>query len=1041
MSIKYLQDQQLNQVQQSPNNSPWAKLIAQSEMLERNKMRQPQGQAPQGTVAGNIQQQLIDAQMKQESETQNADLYKSQMLAQLIGSGQIPANFSAQGYADGGLTQPQAGTGAYRGIVLPGQTPQLQGMAQPQGAPISFRSALQPDSQDPNAQEKKHGMLQSLLDNSIVGMAQGKANIGNAMQDYADLFSGKVFSRGFAEGGDIRGFAAGGESMAEQLARIKPEIEATLRDQGWTKEVIDRYVSAYKPEMGRGFTNQFPATTAQPPSLNDMLEMQRRKMAQTGLGVSNPDLPGLPPSAEQPSGLLNPNPLNFPQRKPAQYTPQQTSAMETLAQSPEAQKRLTGPQGRVALPHIAQVSESPELQEYYKSLYEPKPDATRGDILSQLGKANAPGEGQMRIPTREDMMRQAQGPSTGTDSLAEFKNRMYGADPSVVNPARSNLMGTLLNVAEQKEAVNPARSNLMGTLLNVAEQKEALANQPKPSMTEKLREAGMAGYNDNTILDTMANKMSATDRINAANRPDIPVEPVAPDAWSGAEAGKGLGEELKGVGQGIAGLFKGPVGVAGKALRAVAPVGDLMAVHDVTGSPLPMLAKAAGVNVPSSIGGVPVSQGGPSQLAMDLMGSPTARLNQVGSGISDAAQYVGDKATSAYDQFKNRLNAPPSVPQTDISQMADLYNKAAIPQQPTIGDFSGSATPQTKGPAANEKGVITNPHSANKHESTTANTAAINQAHGQGQTQDTSPVTQAVQQAATVAQADQAANKTSDTGMGQGSILDSLYSKLKDTDVDYSDLAKRISENEYDLARERKDGTFNAILGGVGAALSKAGSYEGVGDRVFKPGLGAIAGAGITGGLKMSAASDEAISKKSQDNMTAMLALKKLKRESMNDVLDALSAQKQNEVYAQSVANTALSHRDTAANNAMKTAIDFQQLNINNQVAHKNMEHLDAQIADLYNKASSDPNIQGKVSLAADKARMTKDVLTSLINGMVQPSDPRYIEAMSNFNAAYSDLNSLGGYLKIPTTVVAPNAGSSGANPRGTIVSKTPIQQ
>ena len=93
MSIKYLQDQQLNQVQQSPNNSPWAKLVAQSEMLERNKMRQPQGQAPQGTVAGNIQQQLIDAQMKQESEAQNADLYKSQMLAQLIGSGQIPANF------------------------------------------------------------------------------------------------------------------------------------------------------------------------------------------------------------------------------------------------------------------------------------------------------------------------------------------------------------------------------------------------------------------------------------------------------------------------------------------------------------------------------------------------------------------------------------------------------------------------------------------------------------------------------------------------------------------------------------------------------------------------------------------------------------------------------------------------------------------------------------------------------------------------------------------------------------------------------------
>jgi hypothetical protein len=157
--------------------------------------------------------------------------------------------------------------------------------------------------------------------------------------------------------------------------------------------------------------------------------------------------------------------------------------------------------------------------------------------------------------------------------------------------------------------------------------------------------------------------------------------------------------------------------------------------------------------------------------------------------------------------------------------------------------------------------------------------------------------------------------------------------------------------------------------------------------------------------------------------MTAMIALKKLKRESMNDVLDALSAQKQNEVYAQSVANTALAHKDTAANAATKNLIDFKQVNINEQMALKNMEHLDAQIADLYTKASSDPNLQGKVNLAADKAKTAKDVLTSLINGMVQPSDPRYIEARSNFNAAFADLNSLGGVLKIPTTVVAPNAG------------------
>jgi len=147
MSIKYLQDQQLNQVQQSPNNSPWAKLVAQSEMLERNKMRQPQGQAPQGTVAGNIQQQLIDAQMKQESEAQNADLYKSQMLAQLIGSGQIPANFAAQGYASGGLTQP--GTGTYAGIMVPNQQPATS---------ARMPNYMPPNSQDPNAQGELLGL-------------------------------------------------------------------------------------------------------------------------------------------------------------------------------------------------------------------------------------------------------------------------------------------------------------------------------------------------------------------------------------------------------------------------------------------------------------------------------------------------------------------------------------------------------------------------------------------------------------------------------------------------------------------------------------------------------------------------------------------------------------------------------------------------------------------------------------------------------------------------------------------------------------------
>lgn len=984
MSIKYLQDQQLNQVQQSPIDSPWAKLVAQSELLERNKMRQPQGQVPQGTVAGNIQQQLAAAQ-QQESEKQNVDLQKAQLLAQLIGSGHLPASFASQGYADGGLTQSsmQPGTGAYRGIMMPNQLPQMQGQ-RPTYVP--------PDSQDPAAQEKKHGLIQSMLDNSIVGMAQGKANIGNAMQDYADLFSGKIFSRGFAEGGDLYAFDNSTGTRAQQLARMRANLAAGY--------------NPYMPDEGGETRAQQLARMKASLSAQDLANEPFRRAAEARAAK-------LRAIQEQAAGARRtlPAPGPYSQSSLESVLGKNTNIQDFIdslnAKQAAAnatvrpQEIPTAPQVK-ALPHIAQVSESPELQEYYKSLYGPKPEVTRGDVLSQLGKTNAPGEAQMRIPTREDMLRQTQGVTTGTDPLAEFKNRMYGGAPS---------------------ALDAPRSNLMGTLLNLAEQKEALANQPKPSMTEKLREAGMAGYNDSTILDTMANKMSAADRINAANKPSAPVEPAAPDAWSGTEAGKGLGEELKGVGQGIAGLFKGPASVAGKALRAVSPVGDIMAVNDIIGSPLPMLAKAAGVNAPSSIGGVPVSQGGPSQLAMDLMGSPTARLNRAGSSISDAAQYVGDKATSAYDQFKNRLNTPPSVPQTDISQMADLYNEAAIPQQPTIGDFSGSATPQTpqaqtpqQGVRKAENGVIVNSKSANKAPATNENVQVRDKVFNQGPTTNTAeghPVGDAAARSAALFQTDQAVNKSSDTGMGQGSILDSLYSKLKDTDVDYSDLAKRISQNEYDLARERKDGTTNAILGGIGAALTQAGTYQTAGDRVFKPGLGAIAGAGILGGLKMSAASDEAIDKKQHENMASMLALKKLKGDSLNNVLDAISAQKQVDATLRSQGITAQHYADVARHQSTTEEQENKKIDILGKTAAINAAHTNAEIAEL---AARNPNQKAAIELAQTKANNAEHNLASVRSGAHMPDDPSVMAAQKEYDNAMATLNYLLQSLKVPVS-------------------------
>lgn len=947
MSIKYLQDQQLNQVQQNPNNSPWAKLVAQSEMLERNKMRQPQGQAPQGTVAGNIQQQLIDAQMKQESEAQNADLYKSQMLAQLIGSGQIPANFAAQGYASGGLTQP--GTGTYAGIMVPNQQPTTS---------ARMPNYMPPNSQDPNAQEKKHGLLQSMIDNSIFKAPTTE----NFMSNLGDMASGKFLSRGFAEGGDIRGFAGGGESMAEQLARIKPQIEATLRDQGWTKEAIDRYVSAYKPEMGRGFTNQFPATTAQPPSLNDMLELQRRKMAQTGVDIKPFTAEPEPPhpfqqAAEERAARLREELQLAPHREAAEARAAKLRAIQEQAANAQRALPAPGPTSTSSLESV--LGKDANVQDFINSL-KSKQLTTTGEPPS-----TAP-EGLENPPAVR----------TGTGLPAET-NYGRGATidaPYFVHPnATPNADATAKSAWESADILDRAKSNW----------DKGQSTEAKAWLKEQADKPHF-GANPPAVIEQ-----------NEWLKPkpgETPYRGMPEMVEKGLNAAK----------QGIGSLGTG----AGKVLSAISPIGDLMAVHDVTGSPLPMLAKAAGVDVPSSIGGVPVSQGSPSQLAMDLMGSPTARLNQVGSDISDAAQYVGDKATSAYDQFKNRLDSTqgtgtPYTPPAETSpNVAPWLNEAVNKQQ---------TPPQTPAP---DKAKFAS--SANKSEKAAENVQVRDKVFNQGPTANTTeghPVGDAVTRLSALAQTDQAMNKTSDTGMGQGSILDSLYSKLKDSDVDYSDLAKRISQNEYDLARERKDGTLNAILGGVGAALSKAGSYEGVGDRVFRPGLGAIAGAGIMGGLKMSAASDEAIDKKSQDNMVAALALKKLKRESMNDVLDAISAQRQVDATLRSQGITAQHYADVSKHQAVTEGQENKKIDILGRTADINAAHTNAQIAEL---ASRNPDQKAAIELAQTKANNAERNLASVRSGAHMPDDPIVANAQKEYDNAMATLNYLLQSLKVP---------------------------
>jgi hypothetical protein len=778
MSIKYLQDQQLNQVQQSPNNSPWAKLIAQSEMLERNKMRQPQGQAPQGTVAGNIQQQLMATQ-QQEGERENADLYKSQMLAQLIGSGQIPANFmsSSQGYADGGLTQPQAGTGAYRGIMMPNQPPQMQHQT-------AYRP---PNSQDPAAQEKKHGLIQSLIDNSIFKAPTTESFMNNL----GDMASGKFLSRGFAEGGSLFGYD---------------------------------------------------------PNLN--------------------------------SSGLDPRILE--------------------AQDAENAARLRATE-MVRKMHVGDAANRGVLSKLERDTH---------PLVKRLMEQEAQNANNLRAT---DMVRKMQ--------LGQAANQ--GVIPETPVPKTTAPMAETM-----AEAI---RAN-----------KEYIPKTPNPT----------AGMNESMARTSAENAA----RMETAKAPaDDWLKPKAGEAPYKSAPGmveKGLGAIKKGLGS---------LGThAGELLsEAAVPMDVYGASKTLVGNPFPLAYQAiTGNKAPDTFASGEL----PDILSGVNFNAPSEKAFNPNSPIS---------ATSA-NEYESLANLKPNDIQRVTDRLKGLWGGDANSAQPNVetGDTTSQAPTQVAPPAPTqvappaqtptqtpqqgvrkaENGVIVNSKSANKAPATKENVQVRDEAFNQGPTTNTTeghPVGDAVARSAALFQADQAVSKSSDTGMGQGSILDSLYSKLKDSDVDYSDLAKRISQNEYDLARERKDGTTNAILGGIGAALTQAGTYQGVGDRVFKPGLGAIAGAGIMGGLKMSAASDEAISKKSQDNMTAMIALKKLKRESMNDVLDALSAQKQVDAITRGQDITAGTHAATNKNAVAKLAIESRMADIAELSANADMLYKQAQAKKL----------------------------------------------------------------------------------------------
>jgi hypothetical protein len=510
-------------------------------------------------------------------------------------------------------------------------------------------------------------------------------------------------------------------------------------------------------------------------------------------------------------------------------------------------------------------------------------------------------------------------------------------------------------------------------------------------------------------VDTMASQMSAADQANSAAK---------------AEAAKAAKSSLIGKGIRSLGLGMGP--------SAVESMSDIIAPEDW-----------AAKNKALDIGGMRGALGWYADKVGEGFKQGNERIAQNMAGLGDTIKsniaqplnefWNGPQPDAGVGDVTTPQTPPTTLPQTPQAQTPQAQTpQAQIPQ----AQIPQAQTPQ-QGVRKRDDGVIVNSKSAGKADDTKQNAEDVSDTHGYGtpNSVDNHPAGNPINALLATTQATQAADKTSDTGMGQGSILDSLYSKLKDSDVDYSDLAKRISQNEYDLARERKDGTFNAILGGVGAALTQAGTYQGVGDRVFKPGLGTIAGAGIMGGLKMSAASDEAISKKSQDNMTAMIALKKLKRESMNDVLDALSAQKQVDAITRGQDITAGTHAATVKQKDRELLQQAPLIAAQIDQYTANANHLNATAQQLLaNKTMSDADKENLKTMLSQYNTLVDARKKEATNIGATPDNIKYYDDRINPLEI-----ALGKFTGVDLSKVG--TGGSGANPRGTIVGRTQLPQ
>lgn len=677
MSIKYLGDNQLNQIQNDPNDTPWAKLIAQSEMLERNKMRQPQGQFPQGTVASAIQQQLLNNQMQQANQVQGLDAEKARILAQLIGSGQL------QGMADGGLTP---------------------SMSNPQLAPMLGASPIKPQiaqtqlapTKEAIDQQPHHDIFQRLLDNSIIGVAQGKGSLNDTLQLYADMWTGKAL-KGLSEGGEIRGFSGKGGSLIEQLNR---EVYGKLKNpaHGWTNEAGANYRSPYNQSFIEGLYKQGLSPTGEPINISDIL--------------SRSPIQGAPAIGE-PTSMSNvlsnrtaPNPR-------ASYINNMMSQAAQAAQA--APSSSVSPRG-----------------EYINSLMSQNTPSDMSDLLKGRG-------GQTAAPQTGPA--EKMGPPRGA-AMSSPEAQAYLRDPSFIG-----------NATKASDFVGP----------------QAGGKPPR-----------MPGAITSDVADISAAENFANQMVN---RPESE--------------------------------YKNPE------LRNK------------------LLSAFPGVE----------------------MG-----LTSLGSSVLPNANDLNELMT----YFKKPNQGSDWHPPMQLEGQEQASTPTATASNPTV-------TEQSKAPV--------------KPPITKDNVVAVARAHNYDKQQ--SQVLDAAQKEAALNQTQQAISKTA----GEDST-ESLYRQLKDADLDYAELAKRISENEKDLAQERKDGTLTAVLTGVGAALSRAGTLEQKGDRVFTPGIGQILGAGILGGIESSEATDKKYRTGIEKNLEALNALQGLKRAAHNDMMDAMVAENQTKMLA-----------------------------------------------------------------------------------------------------------------------------------------------